>query len=169
MSEDTLVPGRACGSCTMCCKVFRIPELDKAAGDWCRHVAQGRGCGIHPTRPETCRAFFCHWLRNGALGEEWKPDRARFVIYVEAGGRRLVVATDRAKPRAWTAMPYYAQFKRWATLGVARDHQVVVFMGERATIILPDRDVDLGPVAVGDEIVVRPGPSRYEVEHRRAS
>jgi hypothetical protein len=163
-----LVPGRTCGTCAMCCKVFAIPELDKGVQQWCRHVVQGQGCGIHPTRPETCRRFFCHWLRNPHLGPEWQPNRARFLIYTEAGGRRMVVAPDAGAPTAWRREPYYAQFKRWAAAGASSNHQILVFNGKRATAVLPDRDQDLGVVEVGDEVIYRLDGRRIEVDHRRS-
>ncbi len=165
--EAVLAPGRSCGTCTMCCKVFRIPETGSPPGHWCRHVVQGRGCGIHPTRPEACRTFFCHYLRNGNLGPDWKPERAKFVLYTELGGRRMVVATDLAAPSAWRRAPYYAQFKRWAAAGARADHQLLVFNGTRATAVLPDRDLDLGTVEVGDEVLYRPDRTGIAVEVRR--
>ncbi|MBE7203364.1 MAG: hypothetical protein INR70_36975 [Parafilimonas terrae] len=162
-----LVPGRACGTCAMCCKVFAIPEVDKGVQQWCRHVVPGRGCGIHATRPEVCRAFYCHWLVNPNLGPEWKPDRAKFLIYTESGGRRMVVAPDAGAPGAWRKEPYYSQFKRWAQAGAAANRQILVFHGTRATAVLPDRDVDLGTVDVGDEVIYRLVGNRVEVDHRR--
>ena len=150
----------------MCCKVFAIPELEKGAQQWCRHVVPSHGCGIHPDRPSVCRAFFCHWLRNPNLGPEWQPDRARFLIYTEMGGRRMVVAPDAGAPTAWRKQPFYAQFKRWAAVGARSNHQILVFNGKRATAILPDRDVDLGIVEVGDEIVYHVTAGRLEVDHR---
>ncbi len=160
-----LVPGRFCETCTVCCKAFAIPEVEKEPGAWCRHVVQARGCGIHPDRPQTCRLFFCHWMRNGALGPEWRPDRARFVMYTEMEGRRLVVAPDVGVPGSWRRMPYYAQMKRWAALGAPKNNQLIVFTGRRATAVLPDRDVDLGTVGLGDRIVYRMAGSRIEVDH----
>lgn len=162
-----LAPGKSCGTCTMCCKTFAIPEVEKAAGQWCRFVVQGTGCGIHSTRPEVCRLFFCHWLRNPNLGPEWRPDRAKFLIYTEIGGRRLVVAPDAGAPGAWRKQPYYAQFKRWAALGAPKNHQILVFNGKRASAVLPDRDVDLGIVEVGDEVIYRSAGGRIEVDHIR--
>lgn len=151
----------------MCCKTFAIPELEKSAQQWCRHVVQGQGCGIHPTRPEVCRLFFCHWLRNPHLGPEWKPDRARFLMFTEMGGRRLVVAPDAGSPSVWRKQPFYAQFKRWAVAGAATNHQILVFNGKRAVAILPDRDVDLGVVEVGDAIEYGVKNGRIEIDHRR--
>ena len=167
--EELLVPGRACGTCAMCCKVFAIPEVEKGSQQWCRHVVQGRGCGIHATRPTVCRQFFCHWLRNPHLGPEWKPDRAKFLLYTEMGGKRLVVAPDAGSPHAWRKEPFYVQFKRWAVAAAASSNQILVFNGKRATAILPDRDVDLGVVEVGDDVITRLVSGRVEVEHRRKS
>ena len=165
--ETVLVPGRTCGTCAMCCKVFAIPELDKGSQQWCRHVMQGRGCGIHETRPTVCRQFFCHWMRNPHLGPDWQPDHAKFLINTEMGGRRMIVAPDAGAPAAWRKAPYYAQFKRWSLAGAASNHQILVFNGKRATAILPDRDVDLGIVEVGDEVIYRQGQGRIEIDHRR--
>lgn len=162
-----LVPGRSCGTCTMCCKTFRIPEVEKAAGQWCRHVLQGRGCGIHATRPTVCRTFFCHWLANAGLGPEWQPDKSKFVLYTEMEGRRLVVACDAGAPTAWRKPAYYPQFKQWASRGPERNIQVLVFNGPRATAVLPDRDVDLGVVNVGDKVIYSIAAGRVEVEVRR--
>lgn len=164
-----LVPGRSCETCTVCCKAFAIPEVDKGPGQWCRHVVQARGCGIHAERPQTCRLFFCHWMRNGALGPEWRPDRAKFVMYTEMEGRRLVVAPDVGAPGSWRRAPYYAQMKRWAALGAAKNNQLIVFNGDRATAVLPDRDHELGIVNVGDSIVYRVAGNRVEVDHHRRS
>ncbi len=162
-----LAPGRDCGSCTLCCKVFRIVEVDKPSGQWCRHVVQGRGCGIHETRPEVCRHFFCFWRQNATLGPDWKPDRSKFVLYREMKGKRLVVASDPSVPTAWRRQPYYDAFKHWARRDAAKNHQILVFNGKRATAVLPDRDLDLGIVEVGDEIIYHVVSGRIEVEHRR--
>src|SRR6478752_6584159 len=55
---------RACGTCTMCCKVYPIPILNKQEGKWCAHCAIGSGCRIHEDRPEQCRSFVCLWLQD---------------------------------------------------------------------------------------------------------
>ncbi len=149
-----LVPGKDCGSCSMCCKIFKIAEVDSPPGEWCRHVVQGKGCGIHATRPQVCRGFFCHWLRNPGLDEEWKPEKSKFVLYTELEGRRMVVAVDQSNPTAWKREPYYSQFKQWALMAADTNRQLVVFNNENATLILPHTDMDLGIVNLGDEIIV---------------
>jgi hypothetical protein len=159
---------KPCGSCSMCCKVFRVVEFDKPAGQWCRHTLHGKGCAIHESRPDVCRAFFCHWTRNPALDETWRPDHSKVVLYTEAGGRRLVAVVDPGAPGAWTKPPVYQQLKRWAAAAAGSDHQVVVFHGMNATVILPDRDVPVGEVAIGDEILVKRHNGALVVEVRRA-
>jgi len=44
--DAMVVAGRACGTCTLCCKVVAVTELAKAAGQWCLHCRPGRGCSI---------------------------------------------------------------------------------------------------------------------------
>src|SRR5258707_4525960 len=78
--EVALVPGRSCGTCSMCCKVYSIRELSKPAGRWCVHAVRGAGCAIHPNRPRSCRDFFCSWLVDPNLGPGWKPEVSRFVL-----------------------------------------------------------------------------------------
>src|SRR5258708_27094970 len=48
-SDARVIPGRECGSCTLCCKVYNIPEIGKAAGKWCKHCTPGKGC--YPREP----------------------------------------------------------------------------------------------------------------------
>jgi hypothetical protein len=135
--------------------LFPVPELNKDAGRWCPHVQQGRGCAIHASRPDVCRAFYCQWLYHAELGPEWKPERAKFVLSIYPGSRSLAVTVDPAEPLAWTREPYYCHLKRWATAAVERGEQVVVFNGRSATIVLPEHDVALGVLEPGDSIVVR--------------
>lgn len=72
--------GRACGPCTACCVVLSIVELRKPARRACDHLRDD-ACGIHPDRPESCRAFHCAWLR-GALGDDLalRPDALGVMI-----------------------------------------------------------------------------------------
>jgi hypothetical protein len=70
-----LVPGRECGTCTICCTLEAIDdsELQKPSGTMCKNCT-GSDCGIHPMRPVACREFFCGWRIMDGLGDNWRPD-----------------------------------------------------------------------------------------------
>lgn len=166
-----IVSGRACGTCMMCCKVPHIEEFNKPAGIWCKHAAPGRGCSIYAERPSSCRAFYCSWMVDASFGPEWKPDRAKFVTYLQANGVNLQIAVDPGFPNAWRKAPYYDRIKQWARDGAPEGRFVYVRIGPRLIAVLPDRDQDLGQVDPHDDIfIARKGDAagfRYEVEVRK--
>jgi hypothetical protein len=155
-----VVPGRVCGSCSLCCKLLRIEELDKPAGRWCSHCTAGRdGCNIYDTRPPSCRSFHCSWLINPELGAEWRPTTAKMVLYYERPARRLAVHVDPEFPSAWRGEPYYRQLKAWtcAAIDSARAPSpdawlmapILVYVNDRAIVMLPNRDIELGTFTPG--------------------
>ena len=148
-----LVPGRSCENCTMCCKLLAIDVLEKPRGVWCTKCDQKRGCTIYETRPDPCRGFYCGYLRLPDLDERWKPAKAKFLINYEDGANRVVIHADVARPDAWRIEPYYSTIKQWARSAQRQGGMVVVWAGSRATVVLPDRDVDLGVVRE-DQLIV---------------
>lgn len=148
-------PGRSCGPCTLCCKVYDVPSVDSVAGQWCRHTKPGRGCGIHETRPQHCRSFFCLWMTEGWLGPEWRPDIAKMVLSLDAFSRSMNVQVDPGQPNAWKREPYYTQLRRWAASSLPLKRHVLVHVNKTTTVVLPDRDVALGTFAPGDRLVSR--------------
>jgi hypothetical protein len=159
--DARVAPGRSCGSCSFCCKVVSIPLFGKPAGQWCSHARPGKGCTIHATRPFVCRAFYCHWMLTPGLGPEWKPDVAKFLVAVRNDGTRITAHVDPGTPHAWRREPYYRVFKQWAVKAAAqrpRMHQIDVMVGERLTVILPDRDVEFGAVGEGANIEITRQP-----------
>ena len=169
--QPHLVAGRACGTCMMCCKVPYIKEFEKPAGVWCKHAVPGKGCGIYDNRPGSCRAFYCLWMQDASFGADWKPEKAKFVVYLQRNGANLQVAVDPNFSNAWTRPPYEAQIRQWVAEGAERGRFVFVRIGPRMIALLPGRDVDLGRVDSDDEIVMsrRPGATGlvYEVEVKR--
>jgi hypothetical protein len=154
------VPGRSCGTCSLCCKLPRIGELEKPAGDWCSHCAPGReGCTIYQSRPAECRDFHCSWLLAPELGPEWRPLTCKMVLIRRA--HQTILLVDPAYPTAWREPLYYRQLKDWARSGVdARPRQqVLVYIKSRIIVVLPNKEVDLGVIATGersgDRIMVR--------------
>ena len=62
-----------CGSCQVCCIVLPIKDLEKPAGQNCRHLCK-QGCDIYNARPVACRTFNCTWLLSG-WEKKHRPDR----------------------------------------------------------------------------------------------
>jgi hypothetical protein len=148
-------PSRACGTCTLCCKLLHVVELNKPRDSWCADCQIGVGCGRYETRPPTCRQFHCGWLLLPELSEQWFPARAKFLLDSDMGGRRITAYVDPARPDAWKEAPYYAQFKVWAKALASHRGQVVISVGKRTIVILPHEDVDLGVVAQDEMIVTQ--------------
>lgn len=162
------VPGRECGSCSLCCKVYNIVEIEKAAGRWCGHCKPGRGCKIHAERPRQCADFECLWRLDPAMPAQWKPDQAKMVATIHPVTRNIQVQVDPGLPSAWSRQPYHGHLRQWSKQNMPKGIYVVVFVNDNATLILPDQDVVLGPVTPDQTISVRqqPGPSGavYEIK-----
>lgn len=97
------IPGKACGDCSLCCKVLEIAELDKPAGPWCAHCREPEpgGCGIYMTRPEICRSYVCLWKSDRGMSPRLRPDRVGTVLMEDADTRQYRAVCDPAKPFAW--------------------------------------------------------------------
>jgi hypothetical protein len=165
LAEQRVVPGRACGSCTLCCKLIAVIELQKPPGEWCRHCRPGSGCGIHQERPAECRVFFCHWMLEKSLSADWKPEKAKFALVTSAGGH-MTAFVDPGFPGAWRNPPYFETFKRWSLEGTRASPPriVTVRIGTRAIVVLPDREIDAGHVGPNDALRLETGPGgRIEV------
>ncbi len=154
MASLEYIKGRECVSCTLCCKVFAITELDKPRGQWCDHCDVGAGCKIYPDRPPSCQSFVCGYLVWPMLGDHWFPARSKLIVANELDGNRVAVHVDPGKPMAWRDEPFYCEIKQMAHFAARDMKQVVVCVGKRAIVILPDEDVDLGDLGDDDRIVV---------------
>lgn len=77
---------KSCGSCTLCCELIAVRELGKKQFEDCRHRRGPpfamAGCGIYQTRPPSCAAWSCLWLRSDPVDwpEAERPDRVGFVV-----------------------------------------------------------------------------------------
>lgn len=168
LGEVDVAGARVCGTCSLCCKLLGIGELNKRPGAWCASCSPPRGCTIYDARPAECRDFACVWLDSPGLSDEWRPSRSKIVLYAIDGGARLIAHVDPGSPNAWREQPFFDQLKRWARQGIRSGPSVVVRIDHRLIAILPDRDVDLGRVAAGDRIFigerVTPSGLRYVAE-----
>jgi hypothetical protein len=154
-SNTRVIPGRECGSCSLCCKVYNIPEINKVAGKWCTHCKPGKGCVIHDALPTQCIEFNCLWRTEASIGPDWKPDRSKMVVTISPVNGYINVQVDSGAPQAWRKQPYYGQLHQWA--------RNIVFVEVMATLIMPDQDVPIGPMNATDGLAVRRNGNAYEV------
>lgn len=98
--DPSRVVPRKCGDCVSCCLAPTLKvEPHKPLGQRCSEVCDGRkkGCGIYETRPEGCKTYECHWLRNNLLDRQHRPDRIG-IIFDDGEVRR---------PGFWDKLPNY--------------------------------------------------------------
>jgi hypothetical protein len=147
-------PTRQCGACTMCCKLIEVTELEKPQNVWCAHCTPGKGCGNYAARPADCRTFDCGWLVDISLGDNWRPDRAKFVITEEPGTGRMFIVCDTAFPGAWRREPFYAKIKSLLAADGMERQQVVITTGRKLTLLVRNGEFDLGEWTKGDQISI---------------
>lgn len=133
MDTALAVAGRSCGSCTLCCHLPDIDELDKPANTFCRHCIAGVGCSAYEARPVTCRTFLCAWMSDAALDDAWEPARCHMLIYRQ--GPQLTVLVDPRRPDAWREEPYLAQLHAWAGKMRTEGGYVIVYAGDDLLVI----------------------------------
>ncbi len=166
-SENPLVPGRTCGSCTLCCTVMLVDELNKPAGVRCSHAVAGSGCTIRDQRPQACRRFFCGWRLDPNIDSLWKPEISGFVLTISLRYGSMLLMVDPARPLAWRMQPYYGRLKEWSARAFKEDKRIVAIVaGGEATVILPDRDVPIGELGPHDEILLSRVGTGYHAERR---
>ncbi len=146
--DASAAPTRSCGPCTMCCKVYDVPPIDnKPRGVWCKHCKPGRGCGIWESRPQFCKDFFCNWIVNPSLGEEWRPDRSKLVLNYRPEAGAFMVMVDPGAPGAWRKEPYHSVLKALSGWLAGERHILQVVVNHEVTVVTPDREFPLGPVS----------------------
>ncbi len=158
-----IVAGRACGTCTMCCKLLPIPELEKPRQTWCRHCDKARGCTIYETRPEGCAKYLCAYLISPALDERWKPASSRFIVHTE--GDRVIVTVDADRPQAWRKEPFFSAIKNWARGENGLSGGVIVWEGPACLFLSGAREIALGTPKADQIIATRQIRTSAGVEH----
>ena len=171
--------GRTCGSCSMCCKLPPVPELDKPENQWCRHCRPGKPvpCTIYQSRPDICREFFCQWLIDDrSFGPEWKPSISKIVVRSfesEFGdGAIAQFMVDPATPHRWRQEPYYSTIKRVALGGLTAppDYSYATYvstgLGEAAGNFLTLPETDFEVRYLGEPILVSSvgNPRRWQAQ-----
>lgn len=128
-----LVPGRDCGSCSLCCILPDIAEFNKPANQPCRHCQSGGGCDAYDVRPATCRDFFCLWRTDSTLGEEWDPRVSRMMMYEQ--GPQLTVLVEPEAAAIWRELPYRDWLEEKARSLKLAGGYVVVYAGEDVAMV----------------------------------
>ncbi|MDH4440840.1 MAG: hypothetical protein QE284_10695 [Rhizobium sp.] len=128
-----LIEGRSCGTCSLCCILPDIDELDKPANVVCRHCAVGDGCVAYATRPATCRDFFCLWRTDDSWGAHWDPAVSGMMAYAQ--GPQLTVLVDPARGEDWRRAPYLGELQARAEALKVGGGYVVVFAGEDVEVV----------------------------------
>jgi len=128
-----LVPGRDCGSCSLCCILPDIAVFDKQANQPCRHCQPAGGCDAYDMRPATCRNFFCLWRTDPALGEEWDPRVSRMMMYGQ--GPQLTVLVEPEAATIWRESPYRDWLEEKARSLKPAGGYVVVYAGEDVAVV----------------------------------
>src|SRR5262245_56782665 len=146
---------RSCGTCSLCCKVLFVADLNKPENVWCRHASPpGCGCAIYATRPEGCKGFICNWLTDSTLGEDWKPERSKIVLSPSLGGRGLRVSVDPDAKDIWRSEPFYARIKGWSRDTPAGTGYVAGFSGAKCFIVFPEEDLEVSRIEPGSGVRV---------------
>lgn len=74
----------------MCCDILPIKILNKPDSVKCKY-SDGKRCLIYPTRPISCKNYFCYWTLNDNLNENLRPDKCG-VIFEEVKNTDIILA-----------------------------------------------------------------------------
>ena len=75
---------RTCGDCSECCRLLAIQMEGyyTPQGYWCKYCTQP-GCSIYNTSiPKSCKDYFCGWIQNENIPDEYKPNLSGIVLEV---------------------------------------------------------------------------------------
>jgi hypothetical protein len=136
-SEVVPLPGKSCGTCTECCKMLSIEELQKPGGVYCSHCTIGGGCNIYPDRPTPCRTFLCSWLYSPLMGPNLKPEKCHVVMVELTDSRLLMAECDPDLPDAWRA-PAVINFLRQAAAMLGSDWRVYAAVKGQRWLVTQD-------------------------------
>jgi len=162
-------PSRQCGTCTLCCKLLEITEIEKPVNTWCPHCATGQGCRIYSDRPSECRNFSCGWLLDAQMADEWRPDKSKLIIFPDAHPEHILIHVDPGYPDAWRQEPYHSRIRQRAAQALRNGGYVLVLIKGKLTMILPQGEIFIGNIAKGERIEVHQsmGPEGTHYEARR--
>lgn len=144
---------RQCGSCTLCCKVLEVTDLNKPVNTVCKHAPGGGGCEIYEHRPRQCRSFSCGWLQ-GYLDDDWYPATSGMVPHF--GLDTLNVQVDLDDPDRWRGEPYFSKLCELSLNGLRvssrRPYATLIIVGDERYLLL-GRTIVSDPTLFGTAFV----------------
>ncbi len=120
---------RSCGTCTLCCSVMGVSELNKPNFTRCDHQ-NNRGCNIYKDRPQSCHEFVCLWLA-GALPISMKPNKVRAVAVPNNEKTAIVWFVPPADRGVWRKDPLRTAMKVITEKGFGN----IVICGEERILV----------------------------------
>jgi hypothetical protein len=94
-----------------------------------------------------------------SLDESWRPSVSGFVLVENTTEKLLVARVDPERPDAWRKEPYHSRFRSWARGLAPMGVHVVIYIGQHAIVVAPDRDIELGEVALDEMIQIKEVPA----------
>ena len=156
---------KTCGTCTLCCTVVPVKEIDKRSFTPCRHLRtiihkHGPGCSIYPERPFSCKGLACVWLDMPEIEEQYRPDRVGFVVDTQLDVV-TVNGNDRVAAQIWVEQGHEED---WRYSEAAHKFLDALFGNKDITVVLwrisPDYAYIMAEMPDG-KIHVTPEPLRH--------
>ena len=123
-----------CGSCTLCCKLIGVKELEKPKNEWCEHCNKMEGCSIYDSRPQGCVDYECLWLQSQDKEDPWpeylRPDKSKVVVQTTTDGKHMVAFVDPSRPLAYKS----GRMGRWLAV-MSSVNLVYVAIGDKRVML----------------------------------
>jgi len=134
-----------CGSCSACCFLMSVPDINKPAAIWCQHAVRPHGgCAVYGTdaKPQACSDFACLWLvsqdraREDRMPLDMRPDRSHVMFHDARDDKNVLYAhVFPTAPDAW----HRPDVKAHIDMVLERGCGVEVIIGRRRIVLAEDR------------------------------
>lgn len=101
-----------------------------------------------------CAVYYCDYRTVAHLGKEWRPVDCGMVMSYAPEARRVDIQVDPDRMDAWRKEPFFTQIKLIAENALRGQGYLIVWQGNEAIAVLPDREVNLGQVQQDTMITV---------------
>jgi hypothetical protein len=95
-------------------------------------------------------------MTDGAMPAEWRPDQARFVLSIYPTNGFVYGQVDPGSPSAWRKAPYFDALRAMAKTLLEQRRYVIMFVGDQATLVMPDEVLPLGTMKAEDNFRIEP-------------